>query len=378
MRIVVAMDSFKGCLSSAEAGQAVAAGVKRVLPQAEVVVCPLADGGEGTAEILARGLGGRLEQVAVEGAYREPVDCVYGIIEEKRLAVLAAADVVGLTLTPVERRNPLLASTYGLGEVILDALAKGCRTFLIGLGGSGTNDGGAGMLQALGVRLLDENGAELARGAAGLRTLASVSLTKRFEALADCRFYVGCDVTNPLCGENGCSRVFGAQKGADAQMIADMDSWLSAYAALTREMLPHANAVCAGAGAAGGLGFAFQSYLRASLQAGVQLVLEATGFREVLAGASLVLTGEGCFDAQTAMGKAVCGVTALARQCGVPVAVLAGSVGEEIDSEMLDGTAVFQIQRRLVTLEQAMEPERARRSLTATAEQVLRLFCAGR
>ena len=213
MKVVVAIDSFKGSLSSLEAGNAAKAGILNAVPESEVIVCPLADGGEGTVNALTLGMGGHLETVAVTGPIGAPVDCTYGIIENSKTAIIEMAGAAGITLIPPERRNPLFTTTYGVGEVIKDAILKGCRHFIIGIGGSATNDGGIGMLQALGFELSDQNGQPVPHGANGLKVLAKISDRNVLPELKDCRFRIACDVKNPLCGKTGASAVYGPQNG---------------------------------------------------------------------------------------------------------------------------------------------------------------------
>ena len=393
MKIVVAMDSFKGCLSSREAGEAAAEGIRQVWPEAEVIVRPLADGGEGTVAALTEGAA---ERVTVTGPLGEPVVCEYGIIGKEYgglLAVIECSGACGLPLVPQERRNPMYTTTYGLGEVILDATAKGCRRFLIGLGGSATNDGGAGMLQALGYRLTDAEGNEIARGAEGLMKLAAIDTpaenaaggqpirSRSLEIPGQCTFRIACDVTNPLCGPLGCSAVFGPQKGARAEDIPVMDAALRRYAEKVREFrgkhdmaIPDTDSDTPGSGAAGGLGFAFRAVLGAELLPGSQLVIQETQLEEYIAGADLVITGEGRLDAQTAMGKAPAAVAALAQTHNVPVIALAGSV--EAEESILRGmglTAWYGINDHTACdLATAMQPEVARRNMAETAEYAMR------
>ncbi|MBP5354154.1 MAG: glycerate kinase [Lachnospiraceae bacterium] len=416
MKVIVAMDSFKGCLSSREAGNAAAEGIRQVWPEAEVIVRPLADGGEGTVAALAEGL---TERVTVTGPLGEPVVCEYGILGsgnmpgggtradtsfqdntcDNLLAVIECSGACGLTHVPQERRNPMYTTTYGLGEVILDAAAKGCRRFLIGLGGSATNDGGAGMLQALGYRLTDTEGHDIGYGAAGLMRLASIrrpetnpaSATPATESmdlahiLSECTFRVACDVTNPLCGPLGCSAVFGPQKGARAEDIPVMDEALRRYAELVQAIRRAPDAMTStptavaspeapGSGAAGGLGFAFRAVLGAELVPGSQLVIEETKLEDYIADADLVITGEGRLDAQTAMGKAPAAVAALADAHGVPAIALAGSVTAEEDILRKMGfRAWYGINDRAACdLATAMQPEVARRNMTETAVRAAR------
>ena len=282
MKITIAMDSLKGSLTSLEAGKRTAEGIRRVYPDAEICIRPLADGGEGTVEALTSGLGGRLRRVSVSGPLRSQVQCTYGILPDSKTAVIEMAQAAGLTLIAEERRNPMYTTTYGVGEVILDAYRTGCRNFLIGIGGSATNDGGAGMLQALGYGLLKENGEPVPPGAAGLSELSRITESKLSRELSECTFRIACDVTNPLCGESGCSAVFGPQKGADPEMIQRMDQWLAEYARIVRGIRPDADPGRKGAGAAGGMGFAFQAFLHARLLPGAEVVMKETKLEEAI------------------------------------------------------------------------------------------------
>lgn len=382
MKTVIAIDSFKGSLTSMEAGQAIAEGIRRADKTAEPVVRPLADGGEGTVEALVSGMNGSLRSLTVTGPLGEPVTASYGIVDTEtadgeKLAVLEMSAAAGITLVPPEKRNPLFTTTYGVGELIRDALAQGCRRFLIGIGGSATNDGGIGMLEALGFGFLDAEGKSVRRGAAGLEELREIRTEGALEQLSGCEFRIACDVTNPLCGDQGCSAVYGPQKGADPDMIKNMDAWLGRYAALAAQTLGDADPEYPGTGAAGGLGFAFRSFLKGDLQSGIGIVLEETRLEETLRTADLVVTGEGRLDGQTAMGKAPVGVAALAKKYGKPVVAFAGSVTRDAIACHEKGIdAFFPILRGICTLEEAMEPETARRNLADTAEQVYRLWTA--
>lgn len=377
MKVVVAMDSFKGSLTSLAAGAAAREGILRADPAAEVLVRPLADGGEGTVEALVSGMGGRLRTVRVTGPLGEGVDCAYGVLGDT--AVIEMAGAAGLPLVPAEERDPLRTTTYGVGEVIADAIAQGCRRFLVGIGGSATNDGGAGMLQALGFGLLDAEGRDIPRGAQGLKKLARIETAGALPALAGCRFRVACDVTNPLCGEKGASAVFGPQKGARPADIPRMDAWLAAYAQIAAKTFPGADPEAPGTGAAGGLGFAFRTFLSGELEPGVQIVLEETRLAEALAGADVVVTGEGRLDGQTAMGKAPVGVARLAKARGCLVIALAGGVTR--DAGACNGAGIdafFPAVRGVTTLAEAMDPENARANLADAAEQAFRLLAAAR
>ena len=308
MKVVVAIDSLKGSLSSLEAGEVVREGICSVLPDAEVIVRPLADGGEGTVEALTFGMGGRFVQIKVTGPLGELVNCTYGVIEEKKLAIVDIAGAAGITLVAKQDRNPMNTTTYGVGEVIRDAIGRGCRHFIVGIGGSATNDGGVGMLQALGFGMLNQDGRQVSLGAKGLEELAVITEDNVLPELKECSFRIACDVKNVLCGEQGCSVVFGPQKGATQDMVQQMDRWLERYALLTSEKLERADASQAGTGAAGGLGFAFLSYMNTVLESGVQIVLEEIGLERYIKEADFVVTGEGRLDGQTIFGKAPIGV----------------------------------------------------------------------
>ena len=326
MKITIAIDSFKGSLTSLEAGRAVADGIRKVYPKAETCIRPLADGGEGTVEALTQGMGGTIQNIRVTGPLGEPVDCQYGMMEETKTAVMEMAAAAGITLVKDEERNPLYTTTYGVGEMIRDAIAKGCRRFIVGIGGSATNDGGIGMLQALGYSILGKDGKPVAYGARGLEQIESIEKSGVIPELNECTFHIACDVTNPLCGDQGCSAVFGPQKGADTDMIRKMDRWLSRYAELSRRLNPDADPEKPGTGAAGGLGFAFLTFTNAVLESGVNLVLEETRLSEYVKGADLVITGEGRLDGQTVMGKAPIGVAGTAKAYGKKVIAFSGCV----------------------------------------------------
>lgn len=375
MKVAVAMDSFKGSMTSMEAGLAVAEGIHRVDTTVEVKVFPLADGGEGTVNALVSGLGGEIINVTVTGPLGMPVVCEYGILKDTHTAVIEMSGAAGLTLVPKEKRNPLETTTFGVGEVIKDAIRKRCRRFIIGIGGSATNDGGVGMLQAFGYKFLDCKGEEIPLGAKGLQNLYEIVDEDVLPELSECEFLVACDVTNPLIGENGCSQIFGPQKGATPAMIENMDRWLCKYAELSKEKVPKADACLEGTGAAGGLGFAFQTFLNAVLEPGVQIVMREIQLEQSLLHTDLVITGEGKLDRQTIMGKAPIGIAKLAKKYGKTVIAFSGAAEEDAylcNSHGID--AFFPILQNAMTQEQAMNCAVARRNLIATAEQVYRLW----
>lgn len=415
MKILIAIDSFKGSLSSKEAGEAIKSGILRIIPNAEVLISPLADGGEGTVETLVEALGGSLETVRVKGPLFQEVEAHYGILSESekfqaeiksdthretlpedpskahseapsetdsqyspedgKLAVMEMSQASGITLLSPEKRNPLKTSSYGVGQMILDAYYKGCRRFLIGIGGSATNDGGIGMLTALGFRFTKENGEEISPIGEGLKDLVKIENSSVPEGLLQCSFQIACDVENPLYGENGASLIYGFQKGGNKELLSQMDLWMKHYSELVKEYNPAANSEAPGSGAAGGLGFAFRSFLQGELKSGVSLILEETKFSEKMQGADLVITGEGRLDEQSAMGKAPIGVAKLAKEQGIPVIAFAGAVTEGAKACNQAGIdAYFPILRGISTLEEAMKKETAKQNLADTVEQVMRLY----
>lgn len=375
MKVTVAIDSFKGSLSSMEAGYAIKTGIKRVYPNAEVQVRPLADGGEGTVDALVAGLTGVYETVTVTGPLGQPVVAKYGIIESSATAVMEMSQAAGITLIPKAERNPLFTTTYGVGEMIKDAIQKGCRRFIIGIGGSATNDGGVGMLQALGYDFLSKTGTPIPLGGKGLQELFSISSQNVVPELKECQFQIACDVSNPLCGENGCSAIYGPQKGATPEIIQEMDQWLDNYATIAAQTYDKADAVHPGTGAAGGLGFAFLTFTNAKLESGIKIVLEETRLADYIQNADYVITGEGRLDEQTVMGKAPIGVAKLAKQFDKPVLALSGCVTKDACACNEHGIdAFFPILRTVISLEEALDVETARQNMIDTVEQVFRLI----
>jgi glycerate kinase len=328
MRIIVAPDSFKGSLSAVAAARAMARGIRAVFPEAEVVELPIADGGEGTVEALVAATGGALRQADVRGPLGEPVRAAWGVLGDGRTAAIEMAAASGLTLVPEGRRDPCLASTFGTGELVKAALDGGYRRLVLGIGGSATNDGGAGCARALGVRFLDGAGGDLSEGGAALARLAQVDLAGLDPRLAETELLVACDVDNPLCGPRGASAVYGPQKGATPAVSQELDAAMAVFAREATRATGREVAAVPGAGAAGGLGAGLLFFTPARLRPGVEIVLEAVGFEAQVRGAAFVFTGEGRTDAQTAMGKAPVGVAAAATRQGVPVVCLSGGLGD--------------------------------------------------
>ena len=375
MKVVIAIDSLKGSLSSMEAGMAIKDGILAAKPDAEVIVKPLADGGEGTTDALIEGMNGERIDLTVTGPMHTPVDAYYGYLKDTNTAVMEMASAAGITLVPDSEKNPLLATSYGVGEMINDAIQRGCRNFIIGIGGSVTNDGGIGMLKALGVRFLDENGEDAGECGQALAKVARIDVSGMNPLLKECHIQVACDVNNPLCGENGSTYVYGPQKGVTEDMKKTLDEAMAHFARVTSETLENDYMNTPGAGAAGGLGYAFLAYTGAALTPGIELILDAVGLEEELSGADVVVTGEGRLDFQTAMGKAPVGVARLAKKYNAKVIAFAGSVTKEATACNKEGIdAFFPILRSVCTLAEAMDPVAARNNMTATVEQVFRLL----
>lgn len=373
MKVVVAIDSFKGSLSSKRAGEAVKLAVEELDKSFTTEVVCLADGGEGTTEALVEGLGGEYKTVEVTGPLGDKVNAVYGIVNN--IAVIEIATASGITLVEKSRLNPLFATTYGVGEVIIDAINLGCRDFIIGLGGSATNDVGVGMLKALGYEFFDNNKNAVGLGSQALKDIVEISDKNVDKRLKDCSFTIACDVKNPLVGEKGCSEIFSRQKGATDQMVKDMDGWIDGYSSVVKNYNPISDKNAQGMGAAGGLGFAFTWFLNGKITPGIDLITQKIGLEEKIKTADLVITGEGRLDGQSAMGKAPVGVSALAKKYGKKVIAFAGSIGsgaEVLNSFGID--AYFSITNSPCSLEDAMKEENAFSNLKSTATQVLKLW----
>ena len=377
MRILVAPDSFKGSLSAMNAAQAMERGILSVLPDATVLKLPVADGGEGTVEALTGATGGRILRERVAGPLGEPVRAAWGILGDGRTAVLEMAAASGLLLLPVKDRDPLRTSSLGVGQLLRAALDQGLRRIILGLGGSATNDGGAGLIQALGARFLDGAGEPLPPGGAALARLARIDLQGLDPRLAETTILVACDVDNPLCGPRGASAVFGPQKGATADNVVELDRALARYAGLAAQATGRDVADQPGAGAAGGLGAGLLFFTPAQLRPGIQIVLEANGFREHLKTADLVFTGEGRTDFQTAMGKAPMGVGLAAAASRVPVVCLSGGLGPGSEQLLDHGiSALMSIVSGPMSLEACMAS--ADRLIEEAAARVMRLIGLGR
>lgn len=377
MKIVIAPDSFKESLTAPEVAAAIEAGFREVFPDAEYVKLPMADGGEGTVAALIAATGGRQCEAGVTGPLGGRITARYGLSGDGTTAIIEMAAASGLALVPPARRNPLVTTSRGSGELITAALDSGARHLVIGIGGSATNDGGAGMLQALGVQLLDGNGREIGPGGVSLAGLVRIDTAGLDSRLAKCRIEVACDVTNPLTGANGASEVYGPQKGATPEMVATLDNNLRHFAACIRTELGIEVETVPGAGAAGGMGAALLAFLGAQLRPGIDIVMEAAGLDAAVRDADLVITGEGRIDSQTVQGKAPIGVARVAKRYGRPVIAIAGSVAGDAGVVHQHGIdAVFSVLCRVGTLEEAMA--QAAENVRVTARNVAACIKAGR
>lgn len=370
MKIVIASDSFKGSMSSLDVATAASAGVIEVYPDSEIVSVNVADGGEGTVEAIVDALGGEIVKVQVSDPLGRKIETSYGIAGETAILEMAAAS--GLPLLTVEERNPWATSTLGTGEMIMDAIARGCRKFLVGIGGSATNDAGVGMLQAMGFRFYDANGELITQGCGGmLGSIARIDDSLVSAAVKESQFTVACDVDTPFCGPEGAAPVFAPQKGADAEMVKRLDEGMASFAKVITEKYAIDIVPVAGAGAAGGMGGAFRAFLGATLKKGIDMVLDAIDFDTTIQGANLVITGEGKVDFQTAKGKTAAGVLNRAKQQHIPVVAIGGCV-EMCDSLVQMGFAgIYPILEEKVPLEIAMQRDFAMNNVRKTVAKIV-------
>ena len=372
-RITVAVDSFKGSLSSREVADAFEQGWKSVLPDCEVRKVSIADGGEGTVDALVETLNGESIEIEVSDPLGRPIKARYGVIDGGATAVMEMSAASGLPLLAPEERNPLFTSTYGTGEMIADALRRGARKFLVGIGGSATNDGGMGMLRALGFKFLDAEGYELDGSGATLERVVKIDNTAAMAELSESEFIVACDVNNPLYGENGAAWVYAPQKGADRAMVERLDAGLRNYAHAIEQFNGAKVAEMAGAGAAGGLGAGFKALLGAHLERGIDMVLGAMNFDAIIEGCDLVITGEGRLDRQTVMGKAPSGVLQRAQAQGIPTIAIGGAVAWCEELAASDFTALVPITAGPITLDEAMQSDVATANVIRTATQIAKM-----
>ena len=372
-KAIIAIDSFKGCLTSEEAGSAVMEGIKTIFPDCETLLFPIADGGEGMLDILTSATKGKYRTLPAHGPLMELVQGRYGISGDGQTALIEMAAVSGLPLVPEDKRNPMLTTTYGTGELILDALEQGCRHFIVGIGGSATNDAGVGMMQALGFRFYDQDGEILGKGGQILDQIVAIDFSSVHPALKDARFTIACDVRNPFSGPEGAAYVFARQKGADDAMIEKLNAGMKRFSRLIHSTTGREITEVAGAGAAGGLGGAFLAFLNAELKPGIELLLRTLKFDEKIKDADLIITGEGRVDRQSVMGKVPFGILEEANKQGIPVIVVAGSIS---DTEVLNKAGfrgIFSIVPSPMSLEVAMKPETAKNNISRTVAQIISL-----
>lgn len=376
MKIVVAPDSFKGSVSALQAASAIEQGLRRVFPNAVIDKIPMADGGEGTVQSLVDATGGHLQTQRVLAPLGNKVDAQFGILADSNTAVIEMASASGLPLVPADKRNPLRTTTYGTGQLIHAALQAGCRRLIIGIGGSATNDGGAGMAEALGVQLLDANGKQIPRGGENLGQLASIDITRLHPAISETETVVACDVNNPLTGPEGASHVYGPQKGATSEIVETLDAHLAHFDEILTRTLGKSFNDIPGAGAAGGLGAGLMAFLDAELQLGVDIIIDAVKLKERVKGAALVLTGEGQLDFQTVFGKTPVGVAKVAKIYDIPVIAIAGGITEGAEAVYDAGIdAMLGTVPEPMSLGEAVAD--APRLIADTAEQAARLVAIG-
>lgn len=374
MKVVIAIDSFKGSLSSLDAGMAIKEGILKT-GESKVIVKPLADGGEGTVDALLFGMGGNEIKLEVTGPLGEDTICTYGILKDGKTAIIEMAEAAGIKKVPKHKLNPLYTTTYGVGEMIKDAIERGCLNFIIGIGGSATNDGGIGMLKALGYEFYDAKGRPVNPIGKELIRIADLQTDNTLDKLSECSFRIACDVNSPLYGPTGAAHVFGPQKGATPEIVDILDAGLINYSNVVKGVIGKDTSSIPGTGAAGGLGYAFITFLNTRLESGIDIILDEIQLEEDIKDCDIVVTGEGKLDYQTAMGKAPIGVARLAKKYGKTVIAFAGGVTKDAykcNAEGID--AYFSIQQLPITIEEAMKHDVARYNLASTAEQVFRLI----
>ncbi|MCF7952837.1 MAG: glycerate kinase [Spirochaetales bacterium] len=374
MKIVIAPDSFKGSNPSLTVAEKIGEGVLRVFPEAEISYIPIGDGGEGTVDAVVHEMNGSMRTVSVTGPLGETVEASYGLAENVAIIEMAAAS--GLPLVPEEKKNPLLTTTYGTGELIRDAVSQGCRKILIGIGGSATNDGGVGMAQALGVSFRDGSGNEIGYGGGSLKSIETIDLSQRLPELDQVEIEIMCDVSNPLCGESGASAVYGPQKGASPEMVKQLDQNLKHLAALVENHTGRDKSETPGSGAAGGLGFGLMVFAGGTLRSGIEAVLDAIDFDTHVQNADLVITGEGKMDGQSIFGKAPVGVAKVAKRFNVPVLAMVGDIGDGITAVYDNGIdSVMSNVNRAMPLKEAMS--QSRELMIDASERAMRMIRIG-
>jgi len=373
MKIVLAIDSFKGCATSKELSLWMTKAITSVYPEAHIHACEISDGGEGLTEALVSNTQGRMITCNVHDPLMNPICATYGLLGDGKTCVIEMAQAAGLPLVPKEKRNPLVTTTYGVGELVKDALNRGIRSFIIGIGGSATNDAAVGMLQALGFRFLDASNKELGYGGVILEQIHHVDTTQVLPELRECSFKVACDVDNVMYGTHGSAHVYAAQKGADEAMIERLDAGMKSFATVIEAFCHHNVAILPGSGAAGGMGGGLMAFLGATLHSGIDLVLDQLNFNHLIKDATMVITGEGRIDRQSLMGKVICGIAKRTQKADVPLIALAGGIADELE-EHPGVDALFSIAQHPLSLEEAMQKERTKLWVERSTQEIFRLM----
>ncbi len=372
MKIVIAVDSFKGCLSSSSIAKAVEEGIFNTLPECEVIKVPIADGGEGTVEALVDATQGKKITLPVHNPLMQPIHAGYGMTGDGRTAIIEMSAASGLNLIPLKPGNIMNTTTYGTGEMIADAIKRGCRNFIIGVGGSATNDAGTGMMQALGVRFTDDTGKEVEKGGKSLSAIRHIDTQNQLPELQDCTFHIATDVTNPFYGPQGAACIFGPQKGGDEEQIKILDRGMKHLAGLIFETTGKDISYLPGSGAGGGMGGGCVAFLQATISSGIELIMDYLRFDEFIQGADLLITGEGRMDRQTLFGKVPVGIARAAASRHIPVIAITGQVDTTADKALREAglSAIFPIHPAPISLEKAMQPDYAYRNIRRTVEQI--------
>ena len=372
MKIVIAVDSFKGCLSSSSIAKAVEEGIFNTLPECEVIKVPIADGGEGTVDALVDATQGKKITLPVHNPLMQPIHAGYGMTGDGRTAIIEMSAASGLNLIPLKPGNIMNTTTYGTGEMIADAIKRGCRNFIIGVGGSATNDAGTGMMQALGVRFTDDTGKEVEKGGKSLSAIRHIDTQNQLPELQDCTFHIATDVTNPFYGPQGAAYIFGPQKGGDEEQIKILDRGMKHLAGLIFETTGKDISYLPGSGAGGGMGGGCVAFLQATISSGIELIMDYLRFDELIQGADLLITGEGRMDRQTLFGKVPVGIARAAASRHIPVIAITGQVDTTADKALREAglSAIFPIHPAPISLEKAMQPDYAYRNIRRTVEQI--------
>lgn len=379
MKVVIAIDSFKGCMGSRELSQSIEEGIKVVYPDAYIEMCEVADGGEGTVQAMVNNTGGKIVTCKVHDPLMNIIEAHYGILGDGKTAIIEMATASGLPLVPLDKRNPLVTTTFGVGELIQDALQKGCKDFIVGIGGSATNDAGIGMLQALGYRFLDALGEEVGLGGKELGKIENIDIAKVLPALKNCSFIVACDVDNPMYGEKGSAQIYSRQKGASEADVLLLDANVKHFAEVIQKKLGKEVAHIKGSGAAGALGGGFLAFLDAKLRSGIEIVLDTIDFDAKIKGADFVITGEGKIDAQSLMGKVISGISKRTQKQNIPLLALAGHVEDDVKEAHKYGVdAIFSIMNAPMALCDAMQKETTHKLMKHNVEEIFRLIKVAR